>query len=153
MSAATTGILIERSSVAKEEPTLCYVIKAATKIPKGTVAMRVSGNTYAEPYVGNTNNAIVLGVAERDYDNTSGVAAYTFPNDQPMVFSQGDFKHLKSDGTITYDHVGTLVGLKDNQTIGATIAANDASVRLRAIDARDARGTRYVVEIKNQGPI
>ena len=44
--------------------------------------MRVSGNDYVEPYVGNTSGAIPMGVAEQTYDNTTGVAVLTCPERQ-----------------------------------------------------------------------
>ena len=63
MTAATTAIEISEASAEKQESCLYYALKANTTIPAGTLAMVVQGNGYAEPYVGNTANAVVLGVS------------------------------------------------------------------------------------------
>ena len=58
MTAATTAIEISEASAEKQESCLYYALKANTTIPAGTLAMVVQGNGYAEPYVGNTANAV-----------------------------------------------------------------------------------------------
>lgn len=154
MAATTSPLQMNRSAQDKAEPALYYTLKANTKIPAGTLAMRIQGNDYVEPYVGNTDDAILMGVAEETYDNTGNGSALVYDNDKPMVFGRGVFRQFKSDGSITAaDNVGTLVALKDNQTIGATVAAHDATVELLAIDLRKRDGsTVYVVRVMQSGP-
>jgi hypothetical protein len=153
MTATANPLKMNRSAQEKLQPALYYKLKIGTKIPAGTLAMRVSGNDYVEPYVGNTSGAILMGVAEQTYDNTTGVAVLTYPNDKPMVFDRGCFDQFLSDGTITFDDVGTLVGVKDNQTIGHTVAAHDCTVELLAIDRRDRSGALvYTVRVAHSGP-
>jgi len=152
MTATANPLKMRRDSRDQQSPAIFYKLKIDTKIPAGTLAMRVLGNDYVEPYVGNTNNAILMGVAEKTYDNTGGVAVKTYGNDDPMVFNRGTFFQFLSDGTITFDDVGALVGLKDNQTIGHTVAANDATAELLGIIADRSGATSYAVRIKQAGP-
>lgn len=153
MAATTTALPMSASSLELLEPSLYYTIKADTKIPAGSLAMRIQGNDYVEPYVDNTVGAILMGAAERTYDNLGNVAAKVYPNSEPMVFRRGCMNQFKSDGTITAeDHVMTMVGLKDNQTIGGTIAASGCSALLVAIDKREPGVTVYRVFIDQSGP-
>lgn len=153
MTATANPLKMNRSAQEKLQPALFYKLKIGAKIPAGTFAMRVLGNDYVEPYVGNTHGAILMGVAESTYDNSNGVAVLTYPNDKPMVFNRGAFDQFKSDGTITFDDVCALVGLKDNATIGHTVAANDCTVELLAIDLRDRSGaTVYTIRVAQSGP-
>lgn len=152
MTATANPLPKTMSSINLLDSSLYYTIKADTKIPAGTLAMRVAGNNYVEPYVGNTNNAILMGVAEKTYDNTGNLSALTYANSAPMVFRRGVFDQFKSDGTITAaDHVMAVVYLKDNQTIGASNAGNDCACTLLAIDQRE--GTVYRVLIDQSGPV
>ena len=153
MAASTVQLQMDRPTIGQFPPNLQYMLKANTKIPAGTWAMRVLGNVYVEPYVGGTANSILLGVADADYDNLGGLTVKTYPNDRPMVFNRGSFNQFRSDGSITYDHVMTKVALKDNATIGMPAAAGDKVVTLVAIDLRQTTGaTRYLVEFQQDGP-
>ena len=153
MAASTVQLQMDRPTIGQFPPNLQYKLKANTKIPAGTWAMRVLGNDYVEPYVGGTANSILLGVADADYDNLGGLTVKTFPNDRPMVFNRGSFNQFRSDGSITYDHVMTKVALKDNATIGMPVAAGDKVVTLVAIDLRQTTGaTRYLVEFQQDSP-
>ena len=153
MAASTAQLQMDRPTIGQFPPNLQYKLKANTKIPAGTWAMRVLGNDYVEPYVAGTVNSILLGVAETDYDNLGGLTVKTFPNDRPMVFNRGSFNQFRSDGSITHDHVMTKVALKDNATIGMPVAAGDKVVTLVAIDLRQTTGaTRYLVEFQQDGP-
>lgn len=152
MTATAVAIPKTMSSLELKDSSLYYKIKASTKIPAGSLVMRIAGTDYVEKYVGNTNNAILMGVAEKTYDNSDVAATTTYPNDQPMVFRRGVFSQFKSDGTITAaDHVMARVYFKDNQTIGATDAGNDCSGILIAIDQRE--GTVYHVLVDQSGPV
>ena len=153
MAASTVQLQMDRPAIGQFPPNLQYKLKINTKIPAGTWAMRVLGNDYVEPYVGGTVNSILLGVAEKDYDNLGGLTVKTYPNDNPMVFNRGSFNQFRSDGSITYDHVMTKVALKDNATIGMPVATYDRTVTLVAIDLRQTTGaTRYLVEFQQDGP-
>ena len=153
MAASTVQLQMDRPTIGQFPPNLQYKLKANTKIPAGTWAMRVLGNDYVEPYVGGTANSILLGIADADYDNLDGLTVKTFPNDRPMVFNRGSFNQFRSDGSITYDHVMRKVALKDNATIGMPVAAGDKVVTLVAIDLRQTTGaTRYLVEFQQDGP-
>ena len=153
MAASTVQLQMDRPTIGQFPPNLQYKLKANTKIPAGTWAMRVQGNDFVEPYVASTANSILLGVAETDYDNLGGLTVKTFPNDRPMVFNRGSFNQFRSDGSITHDHVMTKVALKDNATIGMPIVAGDKVVTLVAIDLRQTTGaTRYLVEFQQDGP-
>lgn len=153
MTATATPLPMSASSLELLEPSLYQTIKANTKIPAGTLAMRIQGNDYVEPYVEGTIGTILMGVAERTYDNLGNGSAKVYPNGEPMVFRRGCMNQFKTDGTITpEDHVMTLVGLKDNQTIGATIASHGCSALLVAIDKREPGVTVYRVLIAQSGP-
>lgn len=154
MTATATAIDINESATDKHESCMYYGLKANTTIPAGSLAMAVLGNGYAEPYIGNTTNAVVLGVAKKTYVNTTG-STVTRSNDDPMVFMRGVFKQFKTDGTITVDDVGCKVGMKDNQTIGHTVAAHDAAFYLDYIDHRTdlTFGTVYGVLVTRTGPL
>lgn len=153
MAATTTQVIMDRPTLGQLPPIEQYKLKIGAKIPAGTWAMRIQGNDFCEPYVGATANSILLGVAEEQCDNTGSTAVLTYPNDRPMRFARGVFNQFKSDGSITYDHVGTQVALKDNQTIGMPVVAGDKVVTLLAIDLRQTSGaTRYVVEFRQDGP-
>ena len=153
MAASTVQLQMDRPTIGQFPPNLQYKLKANSKIPAGTWAMRVLGNDYVEPYVGGTANSILLGVADADYDNLGGLTVKTYPNDRPMVFNRGSFNQFRSDGTIAHDHVMTKVALKDNATIGMPVAAGDKVVTLVAIDLRQTTGaTRYLVEFQQDGP-
>ena len=152
MADTTNDLLIEQSQGEPQEPCLHYAIKANETIPMGTLAMQVVGNLYAERYKANTTNAVILGVAAARYVETTG-STYTRPNDQPMVFLRGAFKHFATDGTITADDLGALVAFKDNHTVGHTAAAHDGKGMLLAIDQRLRSGqVRYVTRIIQSGP-
>ena len=153
MTATATQIPVEKSQAEELESCLYYKLKANSTIPAGSLAMRVTGNDYAEPYAGNTTGAILLGVAKRTYVNDSGSTA-TRANGDPMVFERGVFKQFLSDGSITADQVMVPVAFKDNQTIGATIAAHDCTGLLVAIDKRatNLSGTIYAVLVSSSGP-
>lgn len=154
MTAATTAIEISEASAEKQESCLYYALKANTTIPAGTLAMVVQGNGYAEPYVGNTANAVVLGVSAKTYVNATG-STVTRANDDPMVFKLGVMKQFKTDGTITASDIGCKVGMKDNQTIGHTVATHDAAFYLTYIDHRTdiTFGTIYGVAVARTGPL
>lgn len=153
MAASTVQLQMDRPAIGQFPPNLQYKLKINTKIPAGTWAMRVQGNDFVEPYVGGTANSILLGVAEKDYDNLGGLTVKTYANDNPMVFNRGSFNQFRSDGSITYDHVMTKVALKDNVTIGIPVVAGDKVVTLVAIDLRQTTGaTRYLVEFQQDGP-
>lgn len=153
MTATATPLPMNASSLEQYEPCLYYTLKANTKIPAGTFAMRVSGNDYVEPYVDGTVGAILLGVAENTYDNTGNGSALVYPNGRPMVFRRGCFNQFLSDGSITAaTDVGILVGLKDNQTIGDTITTHGCSVMLVAIDKREPGVTVYRIRMTQSGP-
>ena len=154
MTATLTALSISESQAEKLESCLYYGLKANTTIPAGSLAMVVQGNGYAEPYVGATANAVVLGVAQKTYVNSTG-STVTRANDDPMVFLLGVMKQFKTDGTITADDIGCKVGMKDNQTIGHTVASHDASLYLTYIDHRTdlTFGTVYGVLVTRTGPL
>lgn len=152
MAQTTLDQFMEQSQGQLEEPCLHYTIKANETIPMGTLAMQVIGNLYAETYKANTTNCVILGVAAARYVETTG-SNYTRPNDSPMVFLRGAFKHFQTDGTITVDDIGALIGFKDNHTIGHTVAAHDGKGLLLAIDQRLRSGqVRYTTRIIQSGP-
>lgn len=152
MAQISYDLQIEQSQASQEEPCICYTIKASETIPMGTLAMQVTGNLYAEAYKANTPNCVVLGVAAARYVETTG-SNYTRPNDSPMVFLRGCFKHFESDGTITIDDIGALVAFKDNHTIGHTVATDDGKGLFLGIDRRLRNGQiRYTTRIVQSGP-
>lgn len=153
MTAAASQIPVDKSQDEVLDSCQFYKLKANTTIPAGTLAMRVSGNDYAEPYVGNTTGAILLGVAKKTYVNTSG-STEVYPDGKPMVFERGVFAQFVSDGSITADDVMVPVAFKDNQTIGHTVAAHDCTGLLICIDKRASNlsGTTYRVRVSSSGP-
>lgn len=152
MAATTVAIPMSQSAADKLESALYYKLKAATFIPAGSLAMRVQNQDYVEPYVAGTVGAILMGVAEQDYDNLAGVGVKTFGDREPMVFRRGVFYQFKSDGSITADdHVMTRVALKDNQTIGMPVAGGDCTVLLTGIDRRTGSAV-YAISIDQSGP-
>lgn len=153
MTATATALPMSASSLELLEPSLYYTIKADTKIPAGTLAMRVQGNDYVEPYVDGTIGAILMGVSERTYDNTGNLSAKVYPNSDPMVFRRGCFNQFKSDGSITpEDDIMTFVGLKDNQTIKQGVTAHGCQALLVGIDKREPGVTVYRIFIDQSGP-
>lgn len=152
MAATTNPLPMSASSLELLEPSLYYTLKANTRIPAGTLAMRVQGSDFVEPYAP-IAGAILMGAAERTYDNLGNVAAKVYPNGDPMVFRRGCLNQLKTDGTITdEDHIMTQVGLLDNQTIGMPVPAHACTALLVAIDRREPGVTVFRVFIDQSGP-
>lgn len=153
MAQRTTALQIGQSAQDKLEPILFYEQKASTTIPAGTLAMQVQGSgNGAEPYVANTNNAILLGVAQATYVESTG-SNYTRPNKQPMVFLRGVFTQFSPDGTITDDDIGCTVYLKSNWEFGNVQAGNDCEAIYLGRDATGNQGTIYRLLITKSGPM
>ena len=141
---ATTVELNTRSDINKLPPVVItnaagqLPVLASTKILKGTMAMAVSGK--ARKAATAVAGSVLLGVAMETYDN-SGLGVDTLMN---QVYERGAFYFSGLGGDLpTAANIGGLVAINDENTVKATVVANDLTVKLLGIE-----GTQFLVQIQ-----
>lgn len=120
MTAATKDVLTQRAgaedvSIPNLRP---FPVDAAKKIYAGTM-VGVSASGYAGPASG-TTYTIVVGVCEKQVDNTSGNAG-----DLEVLVSRGSYGHIAQTGTtIDKTKINSKVYAVDDSTVSLTSTSN-----------------------------
>lgn len=105
-------------------------VLAGEVILAGTIAMLNTATGKVIKAVNGTANTVLLGIAESTYDAT-GVADKALN----QVYLRGAFFLDGKAGDLPVAaNVGGLVAINDNSSVKATVAMNDVTVKLLAID-------------------
>lgn len=105
-------------------------VLAGQKILAGTIAMLNSGTGKVIAAVNGTANTVLLGIAESTYDATGAV-----DKSFNQVYLRGAFYLDGKAGDLPVAaNIGGLVAINDNCSVKATIAMNDVTVKLLAIE-------------------
>lgn len=131
MAALTQDIIREQDTLPELPPNLCHTQLQNTTIFQNAVAMHVAG--VARPAATGVAGSAMLGVSVRRYTAPAG-SNKTYPDEGAMVFKRGVFAFGGLAGDLpTEALLNKPVYFQDDNTVKATMAANDISGILRFI--------------------